>query len=81
MKRHYEIEGVLYPASDWANWARINMHGILVEYYERPNALAFACTTELDRLCLRVYGSDFEKLDTQNQRWLENLYNKGALKL
>lgn len=35
----------------------------------------------LDDFCNRIYGSDFEKLDTQVQRWLENLYKKGALKL
>lgn len=79
MKRHYEIEGVLYPASDWANWARINMHGVLIEHYERPNVLVFAATTALDRVCLKAYGSMFEKIDTDTQRVLERLHDKGVV--
>lgn len=79
MKRHYEIEGVLYPASDWANFARLNMYGVLIESVKMSNSLQVPATTELDRFCLKHYGSMFDKIDTNTQRILEDLHKKGGL--
>lgn len=79
MKRHYEIEGVLYPASDWANWARLNIHGVFIESPKRINGSQVPATTELDRFCLRIYGEMFDTLGTDLQRVLEDLHRKGGL--
>lgn len=110
LPKHYEIEGVLYPASEWANWAAVDGSGDLYQYMYEPiididnrnfisrlaceyigvvklstpeiwrNSLTPA-TTELDRYCLKMYGSMFDKIDTNTQSALLFLYEKGGLKL
>lgn len=112
MVKHYNIDGTLYPASDWANWAAVDSDGLLYEYLCKPSPARFGwwfandsvkdgylvdlsekidcnnwastltpATTELDRLCLKVYGSMFDKVNTDTQRILEHLYDKGVLKV
>lgn len=86
MKKHYEINGQLIVALDDYNYGAIDNELWFHEFKDLSDPdikrLKLNCvpaTTELDRYCLRMYGSMFDKINTDLQRVLENLYKKGGL--